>query len=233
MHFGHLNNILGLSPDNLQPAEDILSSKPYKPYNMKKNLLFLFIGIIFLSSCRKHGQVEPPLTPDPPAKTHFTSIFHDTVNAIVSGSSHGNDFARAVIRDTAYGGTAYLKILVRQKVDWGPYENVEILINHSQLTAALKGKYKINFDGSISEPATLKHTYNSDDVVNPVTLYSSKKVKGEGSIEITDYDKERKLVTGTFHSYAGDVPDPFYGLLTHNSHWDATLDGEFNSIKIQ
>jgi hypothetical protein len=217
----------------LQPGKDILPSTPNQPYYMNKYLPLLFIGVLVFSSCRKHGQVDPPVTPDPPSKTHFTSIFKDTVNAIVSGTSHGSDFATSVIKDTTYAGATYLKILVRQKADWGPYENVEILINHAQLTTGWKGKYKINFDGSTAEPASLKHTYNSDDTVNPVTLYSSKKLKGEGYVEITDYNKERKLVTGIFHSSAADVPDPFYGLLTTSSHWDALLDGEFNSIKIQ
>jgi len=203
---------------------------------MKIFQLTSLILTLALFSCKKNPiQLEPNL--EPAGSLTRTLVFPNQGGLVKL--AHYNEFSKPETIATKADGRLSIGIIITPKTINSAGDGIVLAIDESHLQNVLIKDY--DYINPSSRIVLTRYTYsymeNSGDIWGSFTD-SQTGVQFEGVLHITAYDKERKLLSGSYTVMAkGLINDPtikgIAGPIDPVNQCDLTVSGTFTNLKIR
>ena len=203
---------------------------------MKIFQLTSLILMFALFSCKKNP-IQPEPDPEPAGTLARTLVFPNQGGLVKQ--AHHNEISKPETIATKADGRLSIGIIITPKTINTAGEAIVLAIDESHLQNGLIKDY--DYINPLSRIVLTRYTYsymeNSGDIWGSFTD-SQAGVQFEGVLHITGYDKDRKLLSGSYSIMAkGLINDPtikgIAGPIDPVNQCDLTVNGTFTNIKIR
>ncbi len=194
-----------------------------------KTLLTLCLATALLSSCSKEHDPQPA-APDPAPTLTVTRTM---TYATAPSRDNGVTYTQKTLDGSGTLTDTGLKLLFSEQ---NAPDDLAMEVPKAALTNALNGTYALNTRTNPSGVADVRYIFTRINTPGQTSgVIVGKFSLAGGQLVVTQYDSERRLVSGSFEVRYEDLADPTDGRFSDSDKLHCTLKmvGSFNNLKLR